>query len=137
MREIYKLLQGDMGKITTYLTKLEQDRVTAQEQGSNEMFASLKTLSLLINNLDAEQRNAHDTLTNMRELIKAMTKCSKVTTATQVDESELLTQAGAIFNQAEETLPFDLADASSANVPTVAGGHLIDQLKLKERQLPA
>ena len=30
-----------------------------------------------------------------------MTKVSKVTTATQVDESELLTQAGAIFNNAQ------------------------------------
>jgi len=35
----------------------------------------------------------------MRDLIKAMAKASKVTTGTQVDESELLTQAGAIFNE--------------------------------------
>ena len=38
----------------------------------------------------------------MRELIKAMTKVSKVSTGTQVDQSELLTQAGAIFNNAQK-----------------------------------
>jgi hypothetical protein len=38
----------------------------------------------------------------MRELIKAMTKCSKVSTGTQVDESELLTQAGAIFSDVQQ-----------------------------------
>lgn len=49
------------------------------------MFASLKTLSLLMASIDNEQRNSHGTLTHMRELIKSMAKCSKVSTATQVD----------------------------------------------------
>jgi len=37
--------------------------------------------------MENEQRMAGTNLTNMRELIKSMAKASKVTTATQVDES--------------------------------------------------
>jgi len=44
-------------------------------------------MSLLLNNMENEQKSANSSLTNMRELIKAMTKCTKVTTGTQVDES--------------------------------------------------
>lgn len=66
-----------------------------------------------------------------------MTKCSKVTTGTQVDESELLTQAGAIFSTSSADLvPFQEADASAVNVASSAQNHLIDQLKLKERSQP-
>ena len=66
-----------------------------------------------------------------------MTKCSKATTGTQVDESELLTQAGAIFSNAAEELPFEQAEAGSIKVGIEDGGHLIDQLKTKEKALPA
>ena len=31
MRDIYQLLQGDMGRVSTYLTKLEQDRAHIEE----------------------------------------------------------------------------------------------------------
>ena len=72
----------------------------------------------------------------MRELIKAMTRCSKATTATQVDESELLTQAGAIFSNAQEDMPIDQAEANSLQVGVTDGGHLIDQLRGKEQVLP-
>jgi hypothetical protein len=85
MRDIYKLLQGDMNKVSSYLTKLEKDRAVMEEEGSNDIFGSLKTLSLLMGNMENEQRLAGASLTNMRELIKSMAKCSKATTATQVD----------------------------------------------------
>ena len=85
MRDIYKLLQGDMNKVSSYLTKLEKDRAVVEEEGSNDIFGSLKTLSLLMGNMENEQRLAGASLTNMRELIKSMAKCSKATTATQVD----------------------------------------------------
>lgn len=52
-------------------------------------------------NMESEQRASDSSLTNMSQLIKAMAKASKVTTATQVDESELLTNAGAIYNNAQ------------------------------------
>lgn len=87
--------------------------------------------------MENEQRSAGSTLANMRELIKSMTKCSKVTTGTQVDESELLTQAGAIFSIPQTNdIPFHEADASSINVPKSSQPHLIDQLKFKERHQP-
>lgn len=44
-------------------------------------------MSLLLNSMEAEQRTTNTSLSSMRELIKAMTKCTKVTTGTQVDES--------------------------------------------------
>lgn len=91
-----------MAKVTNYLTKLETDRVALNEEGSNHIFSSLKTLSVLMGNMETQQRSTGASLTNMRELIKAMTKCSKVSTGTQVDESELLTQAGAIFSDVEQ-----------------------------------
>jgi len=109
MRDIYKVLQGDMAKVSTYLTRLEERRAASDEEGSEEIYSSLKTLSLLLNNMETEQRSTNTSLSSMRELIKAMTKCTKVSTSTQVDESELLTKAGAIFsNAADTTLPFHL-----------------------------
>jgi hypothetical protein len=87
MRDIYKLLQGDMQKVTSYLTKLETRRAMEDQQGSDEIYSSVKTLSILLANMETEQRSAGNTLGNMRELIKSMTKCAKVTTGTQVDES--------------------------------------------------
>ena len=44
-----------------------------------------------------------------------MTKVSKVATGTQVDESELMTQAGAIFSTSTDPIPFHQADVSSIN----------------------
>ena len=137
MRDIYKLLQGDMQKVSSYLTKLEARKAQEDEEGSDQINASVKTLALLLGSMENEQRAAGHSLANMRELIKSMTKCSKVATGTQVDESELLTQAGAIFsNSAPELLPFPEADASAVNVGSSAQTHLIDQLKLKERSQP-
>jgi len=85
MRDIYKLLQGDIQKVATYLTRLESRRAQQDEEGSDQINASVKTLSILLGNMENEQRSAGSTLGNMRELIKSMTKSSKVTTGTQVD----------------------------------------------------
>jgi hypothetical protein len=87
--------------------------------------------------METEQRVTGASLSNMRELVKAMTKCSKATTATQVDESELLTQAGAIFSNPAEELPFEEVEAGAVRVGAARGGHLIDQLKAREKQVAA
>lgn len=42
-----------MAKVTNYLTKLETDRVALNEEGSNHIFSSLKTLSVLMGNMEA------------------------------------------------------------------------------------
>lgn len=65
-----------------------------------------------------------------------MTKVSKVATGTQVDESELMTQAGAIFSTATDPIPFHQADASSINHNDPNQEHIIDKLNLKERSQP-
>jgi hypothetical protein len=41
-----------------------------------------------------------------------------------------LTQAGAIFSQGTDPMPFELADASGINIDA-SNPHLIDQLKSK------
>lgn len=62
-----------------------------------------------------------------------MTKCTKVSTSTQVDESELHTQAGAIFSAPSFEQQFHISEASSINLPSSSQPHLIDQLKAKEK----
>lgn len=87
--------------------------------------------------MEKEQHNTHSNLSSMRELIKAMTKCTKVSTSTQVDESELLTKAGTIFSKDQQpTLPFHLAEASSINFSGSQAPHLIDQLKQQQQTHP-
>jgi hypothetical protein len=66
MRDIYKLLQGDMQKVASYLTRLESRRAQQDEEGSDQINASVKTLSLLLGNMETEQRSAGSTLGNMR-----------------------------------------------------------------------
>ena len=53
MTDIYKLLQGDLNKVTSFLTHLETSRALAEEEGSNEIFASLKSLSSLMGSMEA------------------------------------------------------------------------------------
>jgi hypothetical protein len=66
MRDIYKLLQGDMQKVSTYLTKLESRRALQDEEGSEQINSSVKTLSILLGSMENEQRSAGTTLVNMR-----------------------------------------------------------------------
>jgi hypothetical protein len=66
MRDIYKLLQGDMQKVSTYLTKLESRRALQDEEGSEQINSSVKTLSILLGSMENEQRSAGTTLANMR-----------------------------------------------------------------------
>ena len=136
MRQIYDILQSDMKQITGYLTRLEERKAAEDEEGSNQIYGALKSMSRLFGGMENEQRTTRDTLLNMREVIKAMTKAAKATTGTQVDESELLTQAGAIFSQEPEPNPIDVAEGSSLNQPAARGDHLIDELKLKEKNTP-
>jgi hypothetical protein len=64
------------------------------EKISNEMNASIKDLSSLLDNVEREQMETNSNLNTMKEVIKAMTKSVKVHTGTQVDESELATNVG-------------------------------------------
>lgn len=52
MRDIYKLLQGDMQKVSSYLTKLEARKAQEDEEGSDQINGSIKTLSILLNNME-------------------------------------------------------------------------------------
>lgn len=51
----------------------------------------------MLSSIDSEQREAGKTLSTMREVIKAMNKCSKISTGTQVEEGELEAKVGKIF----------------------------------------
>ena len=109
MWDIYRVLQGDMGKVITHLTRLEKRQAASDKEGSEEIYSSLKTLSLLLNNMEIIQQSTNTSLFSMRDLIKTITKCTQVSTSTQADESELLTKAEVIFsNTADTTLPFHL-----------------------------
>lgn len=73
----------------------------------------------------------------MREMIKAMARNTKSTTATQVDESELQTKAANVFGSSEkgvEGLSYDTLDAGSVNVVDKGNyNHVIDKLKQREK----
>lgn len=56
MRDIYKLLQGDMQKVSSYLGKLEARKAQTEEQGSNQIYSSIKTMSILLGNMENEQK---------------------------------------------------------------------------------
>lgn len=57
----------------------------------------MHNLSAVLSSIDSEQREAGKTLSTMREVIKAMNKCSKISTGTQVEEGELEAKVGKIF----------------------------------------
>jgi hypothetical protein len=85
MTDIYSTLQKDMGSVMNYLAELEKNRAKNEEGGSNMIYHSLDGLSALLNGFEREQNLTGHTLLNMREVIKAMARCTKASTGTQVD----------------------------------------------------
>ena len=55
----------------------------------------------------------------MKEMIKAMTKSVKVSTGTQVDESQLEANVGSIFAKGDSYVSLDIAEGISVNLSSV------------------
>jgi hypothetical protein len=63
-----------------------------------------------------------------------MTRSTKSTTGTQVDESELQTNAVDIFTSGQTDIPYEHLEATALNTISLANPtHVLDKLKLKER----
>lgn len=134
MSDIYQILQNNMEKVLKYLMTVEEKKNKEIKADTDNVYESLESLKKVLNGLEMEKKEAGSTLNTMRQLIKAMTRSTKSTTGTQVDESELQTNAVDIFTSGQTDIPYEHLEATALNTISLANPtHVLDKLKLKER----